>query len=92
MGNRRLHKIECLHTLGTPGSERLKVTALNLWEASHLSFDRPLPGKPPNILDRLSPLSKSRFFHITTQPHKGEGAEINFHDLRVTNPSHNNHL
>ena len=31
MGNRRLYKIECLHTLGTPESERLKVTALNLF-------------------------------------------------------------
>jgi hypothetical protein len=28
MGNRRLYKIECLHTLGTTESERLKVTAL----------------------------------------------------------------
>jgi len=41
--------------LGTPESERLKVTALNLWEASYLSFDRSLPGKPPKIPDRLSP-------------------------------------
>jgi hypothetical protein len=31
MGNRRLYKIECLHTLGTPESERLKVTGLNLF-------------------------------------------------------------
>jgi hypothetical protein len=31
MGNRRLYKIECIHTLGTPESERLKVTALNLF-------------------------------------------------------------
>jgi hypothetical protein len=31
MGNRRLNKIECLHTLGTPESERLKVAALNLF-------------------------------------------------------------
>ncbi len=30
MGNRRLYKIECLHTLGTPESEGLKVAALNL--------------------------------------------------------------
>jgi hypothetical protein len=68
MGNCHLHKIEFFHTLGTPESERLKVTALNLWEASYLSFDRPLPGKPPKIPDHLSPFSKSRFFHITTQP------------------------
>ncbi len=31
MGNHRLYKIECLHMLGTPESERLKVTALNLF-------------------------------------------------------------
>jgi hypothetical protein len=31
MGDRRLYKIECLHMLGTPESERLKVTALNLF-------------------------------------------------------------
>ena len=31
MGNRRLYKIECLHNLDTPESERLKVTALNLF-------------------------------------------------------------
>jgi len=31
MGNRRLHKIERFHMLGPPESERLKVTALNLF-------------------------------------------------------------
>jgi hypothetical protein len=31
MGNRRLYKMECLHTLGAPESEGLKVTALNLF-------------------------------------------------------------
>jgi len=31
MENRRFHKIECLQTLGTAESERLKVTALNLF-------------------------------------------------------------
>jgi len=31
MGNGRLHKIERFHTLGTPESERLNVTALNLF-------------------------------------------------------------
>jgi hypothetical protein len=34
-----LYKIECLHTLGTPESERLKVTALNLF---HLTASPPL--------------------------------------------------
>jgi hypothetical protein len=31
MGNRRLYKIQSLHTVGMPESERLKVTALNLF-------------------------------------------------------------
>ena len=31
MGNLRLYKIECFHKLGTSESERLKVTALNLF-------------------------------------------------------------
>lgn len=31
MGNRHFYKIKCFHTLGTPHSERLKVTALNLF-------------------------------------------------------------
>jgi hypothetical protein len=31
MGNRRLYKIEHFYTLGTSKSERLKVTALNLF-------------------------------------------------------------
>jgi hypothetical protein len=38
MGNRRLYKIEFLHGLGTPESERLKVTALNLF---HLTASPP---------------------------------------------------
>jgi hypothetical protein len=45
MGNRLLYKMERLDKLGTPESERIKVTALNLWEAIRLSFDKPLPGK-----------------------------------------------
>jgi len=31
MQDRRLYEIECFHTLGTSESERLKVTALNLF-------------------------------------------------------------
>jgi hypothetical protein len=31
MGNYRLYKIECFHTIGMPNCERLKVTALNLF-------------------------------------------------------------
>jgi len=48
--------------VGDAESKRLKVAALNLLEASYLSFDRPLPGKPPNIPDRLSPFPKGRIF------------------------------
>ena len=40
MGNRRLYKIEHFHTLGTSESERLKVTALNLF---HLTASPRLP-------------------------------------------------
>jgi hypothetical protein len=31
MGNRRLHHIECIHTLDMPESDPLEVTALNLF-------------------------------------------------------------
>jgi len=73
-----LHEIECLHTLGTLESERLKVTALNLWEASRLSFDRPLPGKPPTR-PPLPSLIMSAFYIVTQSPEgegKGEGVFI----------------
>ncbi len=56
MGNHRLYKIECIHVLGTPESERLKVTALNLFH--------PTP----------SPFQGVSLFHLTTQPHEGEGS------------------
>ena len=36
MGNRRLHYTERIHMLGTPESERLKVTALNLFHPIRL--------------------------------------------------------
>ncbi len=45
--------------VGDPESKRLKVAALNLWEAPLLSFDRPLPGKPSNIPDRFSPFPET---------------------------------
>ena len=38
MGNRYLYKIECFHTLGTAESERLKVTALNLFHPTASLF------------------------------------------------------
>ena len=43
MENRRLYEIECLHMLGTPESERLKVTALNLF---HPTASPPFPKNP----------------------------------------------
>jgi hypothetical protein len=73
MGNHRWLKIECLHRVGDPESKRLKVATLNLWEASRYPFDRPLPGKPPNSPDRLSPFPRSRTFHIATQSLEGGG-------------------
>jgi hypothetical protein len=73
MGNLRWLKMVCFHMLGTPESKRLNVAALNLWEASHLSFDRPLPGKPPKIPDRLPPTPKTRVFHMATQSSGGTG-------------------
>jgi hypothetical protein len=59
MGNLRWLKIDHLHTAGDSESKRLKVAALNLLEASRLSFDRPLPGKPPNT-PTASPLFRKR--------------------------------
>jgi hypothetical protein len=46
MGYCRLYKIEYFHMLGTPGSERLKVTALNLWENAHLAAASRLTAHP----------------------------------------------
>jgi hypothetical protein len=46
MEDRRLHRIECLHILGTPKSERLKVAALNLWENAHLTAASRLSAHP----------------------------------------------
>jgi hypothetical protein len=68
MGDHRLYKFECFHILGMPESERQKVTALNLSEDAPPCGGFPLK-RPP---DRLSPLSRSRFLHITTQSLKGE--------------------
>jgi hypothetical protein len=38
MGNHRVYKIEYVHTLGTPESEQLKVTALNLFRPTASSL------------------------------------------------------
>ena len=59
-------KLNAFNRIGNPESERLMVAALNLWEASRLSFDRPFPGKPPNIPDRLSPFPKAVFSYCDT--------------------------
>ncbi len=42
MGNRRLYKAECIHTLGTPEYERLKVAALNLFHPTAPSLSQEL--------------------------------------------------
>jgi hypothetical protein len=49
--------------LGTPEPERLKVTALNLWEDAHLAAASRLSAHPTTSTS----LSRSRFLHITTQ-------------------------
>jgi hypothetical protein len=61
MGNHRLHKIECLDTLGIPESERLKDTALNLLEASRLSGR--FPASRPISPTASPPFEKGGFFH-----------------------------
>ena len=60
MGNRRLYKIACLHTLGTPESERLKVTALNLFHPT----TSPLSEKSVLFLLRHSHQGGRRFFLV----------------------------
>jgi len=64
MGNRRLYKIECLHTLGTPESERLKVTALNLLKL--LLKIAELPGEV--IIFRIVSLRDTLPVHPTASP------------------------
>ena len=61
--------IACIHMLGDSESKRLKVAAPNLWEASLLSSDRPLPGKA--AYPTASPLFPPRL--VATQPLEGEG-------------------
>ena len=68
MGNRRLHKIERFYTLVTPESERLKVTALNLFhptasprpqKVGFFILQHSLRGRGRIILDN-TPLRKRR--------------------------------
>ena len=71
MGNRPLCKIECLHTLGAPESERLKVTALPSPERLHAAqgFGRWGFAQAGLFHPTASPLFKNvGFFHIATQP------------------------
>jgi hypothetical protein len=51
MGDRRSYKIECLHMLGTPESERLKVTALNLF---HPTTSPPFKKSVSSYYDTVS--------------------------------------
>jgi hypothetical protein len=46
MEDSRLYRIECLHILGTPECERLKVAALNVWENAHLAAASRLSAHP----------------------------------------------
>jgi hypothetical protein len=42
MGNHRLYKAECIHTLGTPESERLKVAAPSLFHPTAFPLSQKL--------------------------------------------------
>ena len=83
MGNRRLYRIERFHTLGTSESERPRLppclrrsgfaqAGLNLWEASRLSFARPLPGKAAHPT-APPPFQKVGFFSYCETVLKGPG-------------------
>jgi hypothetical protein len=62
MGNRRLYKIECLHMLGTRESDRLKVTALNLfYPTASPPFQKVSSFEPP-------PMETKGCYYDTTQP------------------------
>jgi hypothetical protein len=65
MGTHRLYEMKQFHRLDMPEAyERLKVTALNLWEASFfLLTDRFRKAVRPTT----SPFLKVGFFHIATQ-------------------------
>jgi hypothetical protein len=67
MENRRLHKIERIHKLGTPESERVMVAALPSPKRLRAGRSKSFPP------DRLSPFQKVSSFHITTQPPSERG-------------------
>jgi len=64
MGNRRFYKIQCLHAPGTAESERLKVTALNLWKLPLKIAE--LPGEV--IIFRIVSLRDTLPVHPTASP------------------------
>jgi hypothetical protein len=79
MGNRHLYKIEYLHTVGTPESERLKVTALpspKRLPAAQGFGRRGYAQAGLNLFHpTASPLFQNvGFFHIATQP-PGKGID-----------------
>jgi hypothetical protein len=69
MGNRRLYKIECLHMLGTPESERLEVTALPSPKRHAFAEALAQAGYAQaglNLFHPTAPPFKKSVFHITT--------------------------
>ena len=58
-----------------------KGTAVKLWEASRLSFDRPLPGKPLDIPAR--PLHLEQFFHSFREVKDDGFSEVGWNRLRA---------
>jgi hypothetical protein len=97
MGNCQLYKIERFHTVGTPESERLKVTALNLLKL--LLKIAELPGEV--IIFRIvshrdtlpvhptvsPPFQKVVFFHIATQCRKVQDFSTRFEGQGPPMPS-----
>ncbi len=66
MGAHRLCEMEYFYSLGRPEEyERLKVTALNLWEAPPFRLTGASRQSPPARVEKVD------FFQITTQSHRG---------------------
>jgi hypothetical protein len=73
MGNRHLYKIESLHTVGTPESERLRVTALPSPKRLPAGQGFVRRGYAQAGLNLFYPtasphFSRNQFFHITKLP------------------------
>jgi hypothetical protein len=69
MGNHRVYKAECIHTLGTPESERMKVTALNLF-----------PPTTPPLTQELCLLIATQSLREEGKGEKGKNAINGVHD------------